>query len=184
MNDIQYDLKLSGAGLQIDQKIDQPTARAIVNLVLGGTSEPPASKPVGPATGPPGVATPTVPPEERSTDDISVGEFIAEVHAKRNPDKIVAMGDYLKRNGKAEFTAEDIKPMFQNAGEPTPANFARDWRWAQNSKWIAPVNGSDKSFYVTNTGSKAVESKFPAGIRKQTTQPVRKRSRKKSNGAD
>ena len=115
-----------------------------------------------------------------SGDALSVGEFIEQVSAKRNLDKIVAMGVYLNDGGTSEFTTEDIKPLFQEAGEPTPANFSRDWRWAQSAKWIAPVSGNDKSFYVTKTGQKAVSDHFSTDVRKRTAQPTGKRTRKKS----
>lgn len=114
---------------------------------------------------------------------MSVGEFVADVGAKRNPDKIVAMAAYLKQQGKEQFTADDIKPMFQSAGEPSPANFARDWRWAQSAKWIAPTHADQKAFYLTTSGETAVSNKFPPEARKATAQPTKRKTRKKTGGS-
>ncbi|MCY3577529.1 MAG: hypothetical protein OXH53_09475 [bacterium] len=189
MDDTGYMLTISGAGLSVEQQIDRPTALAILNVLLRDE----ASQPVGtPSDSSTQAAALTSRSEPRGSDagrsneatpslGISVGEFVVQVGARRNPDKIVAMGVYLKKLGKDEFQADDIKPMFQQAGEPTPANFGRDWRWAQNAKWIAPTSGSDKHFYVTNSGLTAVEEGFPPEVRKQTALPSGKRTRRKAS---
>jgi hypothetical protein len=179
--DADYRLKLEGGGLSLDQKVDRATAVAIVNLVLGGGA--PLSAPQPPAATTVTHGSAALDPAIQGTSTLSVGEFIAQVEAKRNPDKIVAMGVYMKEQGHTEFTPEDIKPLFQAAGEPTPANFARDYRWAQNAKWIAPAAANPKAFYVTNTGEDAVRAHFPSEIRKATAQPVRKKTRKQSAGS-
>lgn len=192
MDETQYDLKICGAGLAVDQTIDQRTALAILNLLFAVDPGPPAppaadSQPPAVASAPANdAALPTghSPAASAPEVEMSVGEFIMDVGAKRNPDKIVAMAVYLKHAGKEEFQAEDIKPLFQKAGERTPGNFARDWRWAQTAKWIAPVSGNDKIFYVTNSGQQAVDQKFPPELRKQTSQPAGKRTRKKSHSED
>ena len=184
MDDAKYKLSLSGGGLKFDHEVDQATARAVLNLVLGGGSPPraPDSHQRAPANGE--EAGLRIDASHPRGNNLSVGEFIAQVAARRNPDKIVAIGAYLKQEGKSEFTAEDIKPMFQQAGESTPGNFARDWRWAQTAKWIAPVGGRGKSFYVTNTGLKAVEAQFPPELRKQTAQPSGRKTRRKLGGTE
>ncbi len=169
-----YSLKLEGEGLSLDQEVTREVAVRIVSLVFGGTE--PAATP--PGTGG-GAGSGSI---ERTTPDaqgISVGEFIEQVGAKRNPDKIVAMGVHLKDSGADKFTSEEIKPLFQDAGESTPGNFARDLKWAQNAKWIAPTTGDPNTFYVTKKGEKAVRDHFPDEVRKATAQPVRKRARQK-----
>ncbi len=188
MTDNQYTIKLTGQGLTVDQQISKETALTILNLVMGG----PGATPEQPAaTGPPHEPPPpgdhqVVPPNPAKPvqgASKSVGEFVDEVEAKRNPDKIVAMGVYLQDLGEEQFTSERIKPLFQVAGEPTPANFARDWRWAVTAKWIAQSHDDPKAFYVTASGKKAVEAHFPAETRRATAQPAKRRSRKKQNGS-
>lgn len=188
MTDNQYTIKLLGQGLTVDQQISRETALTILNLVMGG---PGAAQPQPSGTVAPQEPTPLEnhqeeapkPSRQAQGTSKSVGEFVDEVEAKRNPDKIVAMGLYLKDLGEEQFTSERIKPLFQAAGEPTPANFARDWRWAVTAKWIAQSHDDPKSFYVTASGKKAVDAHFPAETRKATAQPAKRRSRKKQNGS-
>lgn len=186
MTESYYTIKLLGQGITVDQQVNKETARAILNLVMGGPGATPLSPP---GAAPPQSQTPPVQQETLNAaspaqgTSMSVGEFIEEVEARRNPDKIVAMGVYLQRLGEQQFTTERIRPLFQAAGEPTPANFARDWRWAVTAKWIAASHDDPKSFYVTASGKSAVEARFPAETRKATAQPAKRRSRKKQNGS-
>ncbi|MBW3557682.1 MAG: hypothetical protein KY454_12195, partial [Actinobacteria bacterium] len=77
------------------------------------------------------------------------------MEAKRNPDKIVAIGAFLVDHlGKESFTRE-VKARFQHAGGTPPANFARDFSLAVSNKWIAQAPGSAGNYFVTNTGRKA-----------------------------
>ena len=179
-----YKLTLSGEGLQVEQEVDQRTALAIVNHVFGGgeAAQVSESHQQLPTSGESAVTGKTTTPA--IGEGLSVGELIAQASARRNPDKIVVMGLFLKQRGKSEFTKEDIKPLFQAAGEPTPANYARDWRWAQSAKWIAPVSGDNKLFYVTTTGQKAFDGHFSVSVRKQTPQPANRRTRKKTEEAE
>jgi hypothetical protein len=190
MTDSEYSIRLEGQGLTVDQQVTKEVALTILNLVMGGSAAHPgptvaAAAPVPPAHVPPPApeADASIPVVESHGTSKSVGEFVDEVEAKRNPDKIVAMGVWLKGLGEDRFTSDRIKPLFQAAGEPTPANFARDWRWAVTAKWIAQSHDDPKSFYVTASGEKAVKAHFPAETRKATAQPVKRRSRKKRNGS-
>lgn len=188
MPENEYTIKLEGPGLTVDQQISKEGALTILNLVMGGPTAPavPPAAQAAPTPGSPAVQQsdqPSPPAVERQGTSKSVGEFVDEVEAKRNPDKIVAMGVWLQKLGEDRFTSERIKPLFQAAGEPMPANFARDWRWAVTAKWIAQSHDDPKSFYVTASGKKAVEAHFPAETRKATAQPAKRRSRKKQNGS-
>ena len=185
MDETIYSLSLSGEDLDFEREVNQQTAGAVMALVLGGGASPPSLDlhQRAPATSEGAGARRDA--GHPGGDVLSLGEFIEEVAAKRNPDKIVTMGVYLdQQRGKSEFTTEDIKPLFQEAQEPPPANFSRDWRWAQSARWIAPVSGSDKNFYVTKTGRTAVDNHFPTDVRKRTTQPAGKKTLKKSERAE
>ena len=184
MDENLYSLSVSGEGLQFEQDVDQQTAGAVVALVLRGEVPLPS---LGSNQG----ALATSKEAESGSDanhevseDLSLGEFLEEVCAKRNPDKIVAMGVYLHDRGMSEFTPDDVKPLFQEAQEPTPANFSRDWRWAQSARWIAPARGGDGAFYVTKTGRDVVKDHFPADIRKRTAQSTGRRTRRKTAGTE
>lgn len=110
--------------------------------------------------GPAPRAASTAPPSSRATHRGSlaptVGEYLDDVEAKRNPGKIVAIGAFLVDHlGKESFTLEEVKAQFQYAGGTPPANFARDFSLAVSNRWIAQAPGSAGNYFVTNTGRKA-----------------------------
>jgi len=116
-----------------------------------------------------------------------VGEYLSDVGAKRNPDKITAIAAYLKQHrGIDRFSKEDLKSEFPNAGESVPANFPRDFNWTVGVKWIAVDASAGKNqHYITGTGLKAVEDSFSAEVQKASRQAAgrRRSARKKADGA-
>lgn len=69
--------------------------------------------------------------------------------AKTNPEKIVALGQYVLQDGGETFKVEDVKTQFRRARETAPANFSRDLAVAVQAGWIAQGDGRDE-YYVTN----------------------------------
>src|SRR5712691_8139358 len=149
-----YSLTLKGEGISVSRDVDQSIARAIVELVLGGGIQPtiPASK-AG---------------ERSSTTHVnahlarlSLREFLDQAEPKRNPDKIVAIGEYIIQHDKqADFTRDDLKARFRNAGEPVPGNFPRDFIWAISNGWVAEDAHNPRHYYVTQKGKTAIAEKF------------------------
>jgi hypothetical protein len=167
-----YDLKLTGEGLTIERKVSAAVARAIVTLVMGGsptwtgTIRSP-QRPIGSS------AAGTAVPEQ------SVGEFISESEAKRNPDKIVAIAVYLTdAQGLQTFTREEVRSMFQQAGEPLPGNFHRDFTWTVGNKWLGEQHGTPGAYYVTKTGRQAVADRFGKDVKAATRITTRRRRRR------
>ncbi len=68
--------------------------------------------------------------------------------AKTNPEKIVALGEYVLQDGGETFKVEDVKAQFRRARETAPANFSRDLSAAVQAGWIA--QGAGDEYYVTN----------------------------------
>jgi hypothetical protein len=68
--------------------------------------------------------------------------------AKTNPEKIVALGEYVLQDGGETFKVEDVKAQFRRARESAPANFSRDLGTALKEGWIAEGDGGE--LYVTN----------------------------------
>jgi hypothetical protein len=68
--------------------------------------------------------------------------------AKTNPEKIVALGQYVLQDGGETFKVEDVKAQFRRARETAPANFSRDLAVAVQAGWIAQGDGDE--YYVTN----------------------------------
>lgn len=110
---------------------------------------------------------------------MSLREFMEEAGAKRNPEKIVAIGAYLVRTLNQEsFTRKEVKLQFKNAGEPVPGNYTRDFDWAVSNGWLAPIHGGHKDYWVTDTGLDAIANKFSEEIRKGTKLKSRRARRK------
>jgi hypothetical protein len=115
---------------------------------------------------------------------MSEGEFLEESGAKKNFEKITALGLYIEDElGAESFSRNDVREAFERAREPMPGNFARDFGNAIEAKWIAEVRGSKDVFHVTSTGRKAVVAKFSKDV--AASRPRRRRKSKAStNGED
>lgn len=68
--------------------------------------------------------------------------------AKTNPEKIVALGQYVLQDGGDTFKVEDVKAQFRRARESAPGNFSRDLGSALREGWLAEGDGGE--YYVTN----------------------------------
>jgi len=68
--------------------------------------------------------------------------------AKTNPEKIVALGEYVLQDGGDTFKVEDVKAQFRRARETPPANFSRDLSVAVQAGWLA--HSDDDGYFVTS----------------------------------
>jgi hypothetical protein len=101
--------------------------------------------------------------------EMSIREFLDSCGAKRCPDKITAIGMYLKKYCDADdFSREDLIAHFEKAAESVPKNLTRDIRWTLKSGWITLRNGSEDCYYVTNSGNIAVEQEFSKEVIQKT----------------
>ncbi|MDQ8043517.1 MAG: hypothetical protein REI11_02860 [Patulibacter sp.] len=78
--------------------------------------------------------------------------------AKKNPEKIVALGAYVLLDGGETFKAEDVKGQFRRARETAPGNFSRDLSAAVTAGWIA--EDSPGEYYLTNKVGGILEGEF------------------------
>jgi hypothetical protein len=173
MSDVEnlptYALTLIGEGMSITRDVDQPTARAIVDIVLGGRpSISPRAEQGGPQV------------SQSDGKRMSLREFLNEADAKRMPDKIVTIGEYLiSQTGQEDFSGDDVRDRFRAAGEVTPANFSRDFKWTISNGWVAEDPKNAGRYYVTQTGKAAIQAKFSGDVRKNSGfKPVSRRRRK------
>jgi hypothetical protein len=172
-----YSLTLKGEGISVSRDVDQSIARAIMELVLGGV-EPPRP---GTKTNERASSSPT----NAQLTRLSLREFLDQAEPKRNPDKIVAIGEYIIQHDKQpEFTRDDVKTRFRNAGEPVPANFPRDFTWAISNGWIAEDAHNAGQHYVTQKGKTAIAEKFSGEVKKKSGfKPSGRRRRRSSRPA-
>lgn len=168
-----YDLSLRGEGVELTKKITRSVALQVINVALGGGEVPAPGRraAAGRRTSPP-------PGDGAPSDRLTIGEYLETVNASSNPEKIVAFAVFLRDDrGEDTFTREDIKAAFRSAHESPPANFGRDFRAALSTRWIASDDEPSGRYFVTSTGTKAVESKF-------TVERKRKPRRKATPAAD
>lgn len=89
----------------------------------------------------------------------SAREALEVSGAKTNPEKIVALGQYVMQDGTDTFKVEDVKTQFRRARESAPANFSRDLGAALREGWLAETD--DGEYYVTNK----IEGIFDGGFK-------------------
>jgi hypothetical protein len=161
--DAPYDFSLKGPGFSVGRKVTEEIAREIIGIIMGG-----GDMREGPATG----RRRRQPP---SGTGRSLREYLDGVGAKKNPQIITAIGQYLEdTTGEDNFSRDDIRSGFRKAGEPLPANLSRDVRLTIATGWIADA-GPRYTYFVTNAGREALESSF-SGLKIRRS--ARRRTRK------
>jgi hypothetical protein len=164
-----YAFTLKGNEIDFVGNVDQATARSLLNIVLGakaGASPMPGTERAGSGTNDP--------------PHTSLREFLNAHDAKRIPEKIAAIGEFLTRNGAADFSKDDVLKQFRVAREAMPANFHRDINWAIATGWIAEDAQNAGRFYVTQSGKKAVDGKFSGEVTKNSGFRSVRRKRRRS----
>ena len=164
-----YAFTLKGEGIDFAGSVDQPTARSLLDVALGG-------KPL---------SSFELPKSESSTSKagsppISLREFMNAHSAKRIPEKIVAIGEFLTRKGTADFSKDDVLAHFRIAREAMPGNFRRDFNWAIATGWVAEDSQNPGRFYVTQSGKQAVDGKFSDDVTKNSGFRSVRRKRRRS----
>ena len=99
------------------------------------------------------------PDQSDGTRVTSAREALDVSGAKTNPEKIVALGQYVMQDGTDTFKVEDVKTQFRRARETAPANFSRDLGVALREGWLAETD--DGEYYVTNK----IEGIFDGGFK-------------------
>lgn len=171
-----YQVRLSGLGVNVERNVSQTTARQILDLVLGGTGAVGGVAARRGASPHVGIAVSGIGPERPHT---SLREFLHDCGARHNPDKILAIGEYIVEvEGAEDFGREEVKSRFRNAGEPLPKNLPRDFTSTVQYGWIAPDPKDPDRFYVTSKGKEALAQKFSDGTKKASSsrQSARRRS--------
>lgn len=166
-----YTLTLKGDGVSISREIDEITATAVIQAMMGSGI---------------GAASPfnrdrqaSVPPSGLRK---SLREALDEAEAKRMPDKIVTIGEFLiSQAGQEDFSKEDVRARFRAAGEAAPGNFGRDFAWTVSNGWVAEDPNNPGRYYVTQTGKAAIEAKFSGEVKKKSGFKPAGRRRRRGN---
>lgn len=173
MSELEYTVKIDGPGLSLERVVPKDVGERVVVLLLTGAALRPSNPQPMISTSSDGSMK--IRPDQPQTPVLvnasgqSLREFINSVEAKRVPDKITAFGAYLKDARQQEsFGRTDLIQCFEEAAEKVPLNLFRDIQWALKSGWIAPKSGQKDLYYVTNSGSKAVEERFSLDVIRKT----------------
>jgi len=167
----RYTVKIEGLGLSLEREVSRQIGDQVVVLMLTGTTGPTAA--ISPNRDRPRAAAHAAPAGQvhpaHPDPATSVREYLDETGAKRIPDKITAIGLYLKEHSQqAEFTRDDVVTGFEGAAESVPKNLNRDIKWTLKAGWIAEKTGKKGQYYVTKSGKTAVEQSFPKELVKKT----------------
>jgi hypothetical protein len=170
--DPEYKVVVTGPGMEVERQISESVALSILSVVMGGGR--------GAASRGTGADEPSERIERGSRGlGMSEGEFLEESGAKKNFQKVTALGYFIEEELQQEsFTRNDVREAFDRAREPMPGNFARDFGVAVEATFIAEVRGSNDQFHLTSTGRKAVAAKFSKEVAPRT----RRRRKPKASG--
>ena len=142
--DLTYRISLEGPGITLNREISEANAVAVIGLLLGSR-----------------VRGESEAPQFRSGGRVSIREFLDRRDVKTSAQKILAIGEFLTEvGGRESFSKDEVRAEFRRAKEALPANFPRDFGSAVGSGWIAEVAESPGEYYVTKTGTEALESGF------------------------
>lgn len=174
MQESVFEVSVKGPGLSYEGKVDaEKAARVMAICIAGGNA---VSANIPPQT--------TVDVLTNAADTLlGPCEYLQRFEPKRNPDKIVCFGAYLRDTKKQEtFRREDVIRLFKQCGYPTPKNFSRDLKWAIKVGWIDAAPDVEDTFYVTNSGREAMQAKFSKEVLRKTALPAKLRRRKRKTG--
>lgn len=162
-------VSLKGAGMTFESEVSAVTAANIVKLCVTA------------GQGNQNQITPSIGGESSADGEkFSLGEYVHKYEPTTYPEKILAIGSYLREHkGQESFSPEDIRPLFRKIGDVPPANFGRDFRVAVGNSWIAQEDSDPNSYYVTGIGLKALRTNFKGGAIKK----MKTRKRKKNGAA-
>ncbi len=142
----QYHVKISGPGVNLDTMIDAPTARVLMQIVMGGLTEPSSAIPQG------------------AREQISLRDFVASSGAKTVAAQILAIAAFVcMTERRDEFTRGEIGDKFTLAGLAQPADLAGAFQAAADNGWIGEDPRALGHFFITKGGHEALRKKF-AGI--------------------
>ncbi len=171
-----YNLSLEGNGITVCKQIDEDQARRILNILMGSslgfqTTEKQKDQIFNKEYQKSESHIISLFPQE-----LSLREYLDEVGAQRNPDKILAIASYILESSSSEnFSADEIKNYFPKAAEKIPANYTRDFRWVIANGWIAEHHQNTGYFYITAKGRQALAGKFPKELSKPQPGYIKKR---------
>ncbi|MDP2816518.1 MAG: hypothetical protein Q8O19_07550 [Rectinemataceae bacterium] len=148
-SDAIFRVKLEGPGVAVDKEISQEVAVAIMQVALGGGLPPSGG----------GDAARDARGAQKNGPRLSLREFLESASARSIPEMMTCFAAYLRdHGGQEEFSREDIKACFKQAGETLPGNFPRDFQKAIHNGWVAEERAGSGRYYLTRKGDEAIKA--------------------------
>jgi hypothetical protein len=140
-----YLVKISGPRVNVETMTDEPTARALMEVIMGGLTEPPT----------------LVPPEGQQQRTTSLREFVDSSGAKSIAAQVLAIAEFVRTTErKDEFTRDEIGDHFRLADLAPPTNLARDFQTAADYGWIAEDPRALGHYFITTKGHEVLRQRF------------------------
>lgn len=173
-----YTVTIKGKGVNLEREVDEPLAQRLIIAVFTGKADTIPADVRKPAdqhqAGTPGASQ-----LEEHADSLS--NYLAAAEAKKVPQKIAAIGFFLKKYRNAQtFNKEALEQGFEDAADSVPKNLSRDLKDTVRAGWIAAKAGAKGEFYVTGAGAQAVTSHFTGTSKRLRRQGKQKRKSKES----
>jgi len=150
-------ISITGEGLSIEKMTSLHKAGQIISF-LGLDSTKPVNMASGASTS---VSLPLA-------NKIQPKEMISRSSAKTYPQKITALGIYLKETqGQTSFSSDEVKAMLRKMGDE-PKNFTRDLKSAVDLQYITCINPDQELYEVTDKGCDACDKNFAGSVEKKT----------------
>lgn len=153
-----FTVEIEGPGMSVVRQTDGATVAGVVRLLFAGENgNGLESMLVDKATADNGRAAGEGPPAEEP--QISIGEFLDQVGASNNFQRIAAIALYHREHLGEQFVAQrDLPGWFERAGRSAPKNLSRDVREAIKRRLIAERTEEDGQLFVTGTGEEQLRS--------------------------
>ncbi len=101
------------------------------------------------------------PPQKAAVPENSLREYLDKIKPPSFPAKILAIAAFLEdRQPGSKITKDAISRGLQEAREPLPKNFSRDFRETIRKKWLESSNSKQTEFYTTTFGRAALQDNF------------------------
>jgi hypothetical protein len=148
-----FTVQIEGPGLTLKREVEEAVVLRVLGVLLG-------SKAQSMFTQASGLPSSVAPPVVVANLGESPREYLDRSGAKSNPEKITALGLYLRAQGSESFTARSLRDLFVAAGEATPQNLPRDIKRTVRAGFLSARPDQPDNYYVTNRGETSAESGF------------------------
>lgn len=154
----EFTVEIDGPGMSVTRQTDGATVAGVVRLLFAGENGSGLeSVLVDKATAGNGEVTAHNAPAEEP--QISIGEFLDQVGATNNFQRIAAIALYHREYlGERFVEQQDLPTWFERAGRSAPKNLSRDVREATKRRLIAERTEEEGQLFVTGTGEEQLRS--------------------------